>query len=104
MLDSNLLHAHLQVEYYNCVKFHKTPISRLGEVANCYTIVVHNLQMYMKEYRCCLKFRRGDNSTDETVLVSNNPTLLKTLSVHKNSISSLVGVPLTRYNPLFVKV
>jgi hypothetical protein len=28
-----------------------------------YTIVVHNLQMYMKEYRCCLKFRRGDNST-----------------------------------------
>jgi hypothetical protein len=34
---------------------------------NCYTIVVHNLQMYMKEYRCCLKFRRGDNSTDETV-------------------------------------
>jgi hypothetical protein len=44
-----------------------------------YTIVVHNLQMYMKEYCCCLKFRRGDNSTDETVLVLKNPTLLKTL-------------------------
>jgi hypothetical protein len=28
-----------------------------------YTVVVHNLQMCMKEYRCCLKFRRGDNST-----------------------------------------
>jgi hypothetical protein len=28
-----------------------------------YTVVVHNLQMWMKEYRCCLKFRRGDNST-----------------------------------------
>jgi hypothetical protein len=28
-----------------------------------YTIVVHNLQMCMKEYRCCLKFRRGGNST-----------------------------------------
>ena len=28
-----------------------------------YTVVVHNLQIYMKEYRCCLKFRRGDNST-----------------------------------------
>jgi hypothetical protein len=28
-----------------------------------YTVVVHNLQMYMKEYRCCLKFGRGDNST-----------------------------------------
>jgi hypothetical protein len=27
------LHAHLQVLYYNCVKFHKTPISRLGGVA-----------------------------------------------------------------------
>jgi hypothetical protein len=25
--------------------------------------VVHNLQMCMKEYCCCLKFRRGDNST-----------------------------------------
>jgi hypothetical protein len=27
------LHAHLQVVCYNCVKFHKTPISRLGGVA-----------------------------------------------------------------------
>jgi hypothetical protein len=36
----------------------------------------------MKEYRCCLKFKRGDNSTDETVLVSNNPTLLKTSEKH----------------------
>jgi hypothetical protein len=28
-----------------------------------YTVVVHNLQMCMKEYWSCLKFRRGDNST-----------------------------------------
>jgi hypothetical protein len=28
-----------------------------------YTVVVHNLQMCMKEYRCSLKFRRGDKST-----------------------------------------
>jgi hypothetical protein len=28
-----------------------------------YTVVVHNLQMCMKEYRCCLRFRRGDNLT-----------------------------------------
>jgi hypothetical protein len=28
-----------------------------------YTVVVHYLQMCMKEYRCCLKFRRGDNSS-----------------------------------------
>ena len=26
-----------------------------------YTVVVHNLQMCMKEYSGCLKFRRGDN-------------------------------------------
>jgi hypothetical protein len=28
-----------------------------------YTLVVHNLQMCMKEYGCCPKFKRGDNST-----------------------------------------
>ena len=27
------LHAHLQVMHYNCVKFHKNPISCLGQVA-----------------------------------------------------------------------
>ena len=32
-------------------------------LSKLYTVVVHNLQMCMKEYRCCLKFRRGDNST-----------------------------------------
>jgi hypothetical protein len=28
-----------------------------------YTVVVHYLQMYMEEYGCCPKFKRGDNST-----------------------------------------
>jgi hypothetical protein len=28
-----------------------------------YTFVVHFLQMCMKEYGCCQKFKRGDNST-----------------------------------------
>jgi hypothetical protein len=28
-----------------------------------YTVVKHNLQMSMKEYGCCPKFKRGDNST-----------------------------------------
>jgi hypothetical protein len=28
-----------------------------------YTFVLHYLQMCMKEYGCCPKFRRGDNST-----------------------------------------
>jgi hypothetical protein len=28
-----------------------------------YTFVVHYLQMCMKEYGCCPKFKRGNNST-----------------------------------------
>jgi hypothetical protein len=28
-----------------------------------YTVVVHYLQMCMKEYGCCPKFKRRDNST-----------------------------------------
>jgi hypothetical protein len=28
-----------------------------------YTFVVHHLQMCMKEYGCCPKFKRRDNST-----------------------------------------
>jgi hypothetical protein len=28
-----------------------------------YTVVIHYLQMCMKEYGCCPKFKRGDNST-----------------------------------------
>ena len=28
-----------------------------------YKFVVHYLQMCMKEYGCCPKFKRGDNST-----------------------------------------
>jgi hypothetical protein len=27
-----------------------------------YTFIVHYLQMYMKEYGCCPKFKRRDNS------------------------------------------
>jgi hypothetical protein len=54
--------------YYNCVKFHKNPISRLGGVALTRymtppTVVILYLQMCMKEYGCCPKFGRGDNLT-----------------------------------------
>jgi hypothetical protein len=35
----------------------------IGIFMKLYTVVVHNLQMCMKEYRCCSKFKRGDNST-----------------------------------------
>jgi hypothetical protein len=31
--ETIFLHAHLQIVYYNCGKFHKNPISRLGGVA-----------------------------------------------------------------------
>jgi hypothetical protein len=38
--------------YYKCVKFHKNPINGLGGVEMC-----------MKEYVYCPKFKRRDNST-----------------------------------------
>ena len=50
-----------------------------------YTVVVHYLQMCMKEYGCCPKFKRGDNSTDTFTkrggmyLVSATPYLLNCL-------------------------
>jgi hypothetical protein len=84
-----------------------------------YTVVVHNLQMCMKEYRCCLKFGRGDNSTytftkrGVVYLVSTTPpkrahlqvVYYKCVTFHKNPISGLGGVALTRYMPpLFMKV
>jgi hypothetical protein len=45
-----------------------------------YTFVVHYLQMCMKEYGCCPKFQRGDNSTftkrGRVYLESATPTKL----------------------------
>jgi hypothetical protein len=49
-----------------------------------YTFVVHHLQMCMKEYGCCPKFKRGDNSIytftkrgeGGMYLVSETPTKL----------------------------
>jgi hypothetical protein len=49
-----------------------------------YTVVVHYLQMCMKEYGCCPKIKRGDNSTytftkrggGGMYLVSTTPTKL----------------------------
>jgi hypothetical protein len=61
------LHAHLQAVYYSCVKFHLNPLSRLGGVVltspSLHTERISEYKLY----------------TDETVLVLNNPTLLKTL-------------------------
>jgi hypothetical protein len=56
-----------------------------------YTVVIHYLQMCMKDYGCCPKFERGDNS-------------IYTL-FHKSPISRLGGVALKSYTiPLFVKI
>jgi hypothetical protein len=55
----------------------------IGFFMKLYTVVVHNLQMCMKDYHCCQKFRRGDNSTytftkkgGGMYLVSATPTKL----------------------------
>jgi hypothetical protein len=66
-----------------------------------YTFAVHYLQMCMKEYGCCPKFKRGDNSIYTYLQV----VYYNCVKFHKNPISRLGGVALTRYTtPLFVKV
>jgi hypothetical protein len=69
-----------------------------------YTFVVHYLQMCMKEYGCCPKFKRGDNST-YTFMKKGHAHLqvvyYNCAKFHKKSISSLVGVALTRCMPPF---
>jgi len=59
-----------------------TPPTRL--IGFLCTLVVHYLQMCMKEYGCCPKFKRGNNSTytftkrgGGMYLVSATPTKLQ---------------------------
>jgi hypothetical protein len=47
------LHAHLQVVYYNCVKFHKTPISRLGGVALTVQLLLNSLLDFYETLHIC---------------------------------------------------
>jgi hypothetical protein len=66
-----------------------------------YTVVVHYLQMCMKEYGCCPKFKRGDNSTYTFTKRRGGGMYL----VSKTPISHLGGDAFIRYmTPLFVKV
>jgi hypothetical protein len=44
-----------------------------------YTFVVHYLQICMKEYGCCPKFKRGDNST-YTFIVSRKGGIMYLVS------------------------
>jgi hypothetical protein len=39
------------------------PKQLIGIFMNLYTVVIHYLQICMKEYGCCPKFGRGDNLT-----------------------------------------
>jgi hypothetical protein len=87
--------------YYNCVKFHKN--------SKLYTVVIHYLQMCMKEYGSCQKFGRGDNLTYTLKYVMYGEMGLQAQLLLNGSldcsINSLVGVALTRYMPpLFMKV
>jgi hypothetical protein len=59
-----------------------------------YTFVVHYLQMCMKEYGCCPKFRRRDNSI---YTFTKRGVDYNCVKFHKNPISGLGGVALTRY-------
>ena len=86
------LHAHLQVVYYNCVKFHKNPISRLGGVA---------LTRYMPT-----RFRESISWIISpfkfwTATIFLHALLqvmyYKCVKFHKNPISGIGGVALTRY-------
>jgi hypothetical protein len=77
-----------------------TPTKQVIEFLWNFTVVVHNLQMCMKEYRCCLKFRRGDNSTCLIPIFLHahlQVVYYKCVKFHKNPISRLGRVALTRY-------
>jgi hypothetical protein len=109
------VHAHLQVVYYNCVKFHKTPISRLeGVVLTKYTtpfswkyklnyllfeILYRNGQNLKREIIQLIRSRKGG-----MYLVSATPTklLIEFLwNFTQLSISRLEGVVLTKYTTPF---
>jgi hypothetical protein len=78
-----------------------------------YTFVVHYLQMCMKEYGCCPKFRRRDNFISPfkfwtaTIFLHAHLQVVyyKCVKFHKNPMSGLGGVALIRYTTsLFMKV
>ena len=92
------LHAHLQVVYYKCVKFHKNPISRLGGV--CTYILVqcppyYRYKDYEVELSCLLNFGHQPSFLHAHLQV----VYYKCVKFHKNPIRRLGGVALTRYMP-----
>ena len=99
--DSNVfLHAHLQVVYYNCVKFHKNSISSLVGVA---------LTRYMPPlFRESISWIISPFKFWTATIVLHahlQVVYYECVKFHKSSMSRLGGVALTRYTtPLFVKV
>jgi hypothetical protein len=84
--------SHLQVVYYNCVKFHKNPISRLGGVA---------LTRYMSpSFRESISWIISPfKFWTATIFLHEHLQVVyyKSVKFHKNPISRLEGVALTRY-------
>ena len=91
------LHAHLQAVYYNCVKFHLNPMSRLGGVALTNpSLHTERISEYMLSYPPS-KFWKA------TIFVHAHLQVVyyNCVKFHKNPIGCLGGVALTRYMPPF---
>jgi hypothetical protein len=85
------LHVRLQVVYYNCVKFHKNPISRLGGVA---------LTRYIPPFRESISWIISPfKFWTATIFLHAHLQVVyyKCAKFDKNPISRLRGVALTRY-------
>ena len=90
------LHAHLQVVYYKCLKFHKNPISRLGGVALTRYMSLPPFRESISWIISPFKFWTA------TIFLHAHLQVVyyKCVKFHKNPISRLGGVALTRYMPL----
>ena len=86
------LHAHLQVVYYKCVKFHKNPTSGLGGVV----LTRYTTPPFRESISWIIspfKFWRATIFFHAHLQV----VYYKCVKFHKNPISGLGGVALTRY-------
>jgi hypothetical protein len=91
------LHAHLQAVYYNCVKFHLNPMSRLGGVALT-SPFLHTERI--SEYK--LNYPPSKFWTATICLHAHLQVVYyNCVKFHKNPISCLGGVALKRYMPSF---
>ena len=87
------LHAHLQVVYYNCVKFHKNSISSLVGVALTRYMPTPPFRESISWIISPFKFWTA------TIFLHAHLQVVyyKFVKFHKNPISGLGGVALTRY-------